>query len=40
MQGPGCMVDGQDIPIKNDTGALLLHRLQGQLCYEDWSLSM
>ena len=40
MQGPGCMVNGQDIPIKNDLGAMLLHRLQGQLCYEDGSLSL
>jgi len=29
MQGPGCVVDGQGIPINNDLGAMLLHWLQG-----------
>lgn len=41
IQGPGCVVNEQDIPIKNVPEAMLLHRLQGQKdCYEDGSLSL
>jgi hypothetical protein len=36
MQGAGCVVDWQDIPITYVPGAVLLHRIQGQKdCCED-----